>query len=116
MTWAPYRNDDEIELEHQDLLETQANKVEARIGELLKQLELYDSPDFAFYQLSLNAWMQRIKDEAIALRDPIDIAEKRATYQVLAHLASLPERTRIEIESLRVELNDLRGPQARDTL
>lgn len=112
MTWAPYRNDDEIEQDHLDLLETHANRVEARIGELLKQLELYDSPDFAFYQLSLSEWTQRIKNEAIVLTDPIAIAEKRATYQVLAHLLSLPERTRIEIDSLRVELNDLRPADA----
>lgn len=104
MTWTPFTLDTEEDNDEQEL-----ERVSQRMADLAKQMKLFDSEDYTWFQTYLENFKEQVKSDAIALDDPIKHAEKRAEYRLLSHLIALPHRTSLEYQSLRDHLETL-GP------
>jgi uncharacterized protein (DUF885 family) len=112
VSWTPFADEQETTEENHEFVEQQIATISNRMADLAKQMELYDSDDYAWFQTYLENFKERVKSEAIVLDDPIKHAEKRATYQLLTHLIALPHTTDLEYRSLREQLETLRPEHA----
>jgi hypothetical protein len=109
VSWSPYATDIDTAKEDQAFLEERSNAIATRMADLAKQMELFDSDDFAWFLNYLEALRERVKSEAISLDDPIKHAEKRAEYRLLAFLIAMPHTTSLEYQALKDKLETL-GP------
>lgn len=108
MRWNPYAEDVEVAEDNQVVIDERAEHITHRMADLAKQLDLFESDDFAWFHSYLEAFKDRVKDEAITIEDPIKHAEKRAEYRLLAFLLALPHRTSLEYQTLKDEIETLR--------
>ena len=115
MSWSPYVGEVDVEEANEQVVNERVDQIARRMADLAKQLELFESDDYEWFGAYLEAFRDRVKNEAIAIEDPIRHAEKRAEYRLLAFLIALPHTTSLEYQTLKDELATLR-PDSSDTL
>lgn len=108
MSWNPYAEDFDVQEDNQAVIDERAEQLGHEMADLSKQLELFESDDFAWFLSYLDAFKERVKSEAIAIDDPIKHAEKRAEYRLLAFLLALPQTTSLAYQNRKDELEALR--------
>lgn len=108
MGWNPFIEDLETREDNQVVVEERIAQLAHEMTDLAKQLELFESDDFSWFLGYLDAFKNRVKDEAISIDDPIKHAEKRAEYRLLAFLLALPRTTSLAYQTRKDELETLR--------
>lgn len=108
MSWSPFTQDVETTENNEAVINERVEQVATRMADLAKQMELLGSDNFAWYQRYLEALRDRVINEAIAIEDPIKHAEKRAEYRLLAFLIALPQKSSLEYQALKDEIETLR--------